>query len=169
MSSAARAAEDGDRKDVESKVEVGAEAPFRDLELEVAIGGSHHPDVDGLGRLVADPFEALLLEHPQQLGLHVGGNLADLVQKQGAAVGQAEAPDAIANRSGEGPPDVAEELALEELSGDRGAVDRDQGPRAASTPVWISRATSPLPVPVSPSSRTLTSVGAASLTFAITS
>ena len=46
---------------------------------------------------------------------------------------------------------MAEELALEQLARDRGAVDGDEGPALrAGSRAWIARATSSLPVPLSP-------------------
>ena len=46
---------------------------------KIPVGGGDDPDID-LDRLTAaHPGELLLLEHPQQLGLQVQGELADLV------------------------------------------------------------------------------------------
>ena len=52
---------------------------------------------------------------------------------------------------------MAEELALEERLGQRGAVDRDEGPAGAVALRVQRRAARPLPVPVSPSTSTGTS------------
>jgi hypothetical protein len=54
--------------------------------------------------------------------------LADLVEKQRPAVGLDEKPAARAVGAGKGALGVAEELALQELLGDRAAVDRQEGP-----------------------------------------
>ena len=43
----------------------------------------------------ADTLERPLLEHAQQLHLHVEGHVADLVEKQSAAVGELEPADAV--------------------------------------------------------------------------
>ena len=66
-------------------------------------------------------------EHAQQLGLQRRVHLADLVEEERAAVGGLEAADARARGAGEGALLVAEELALEQVLGDRGAVDDDEG------------------------------------------
>ena len=65
--------------------------------------------------------------------------------------GLAKRPGARVDRAGEGAALVAEELALEQLARDRRAVHRDErAARRARSPAWIARATSSLPVPLSP-------------------
>jgi hypothetical protein len=51
---------------------------------------------------------------------------------------------------GEGALLVAEQLALQQVLGQRGAVQRDEGRPPAGPSAWIARASSPLPVPLSP-------------------
>ncbi len=112
--------------------------------LQVAVGGGDDADV-GLGRVLgAQPHELALLQHPQQLGLHGEGHLADLVQQQGAAVGQFELALAGLHRAGEGAALVAEEFGLQQRLGDRRAVDADEGPvaRGSRPRGWRGR---PLP------------------------
>ena len=58
-----------------------------------------------------------LLQHAQQLDLKGRRGLADLVQEQGAAIGPLEQADVVIDGAGEGPALVAEELALQQLSG----------------------------------------------------
>ena len=76
---------------VEAVVEILAEPAGLDLLLEVAVGGGDeaHVDVDGLD--AADALELALLQRAQQLHLHLDRDLADLVEEEGAAVGQLEA------------------------------------------------------------------------------
>src|SRR5436853_7346076 len=57
--------------------------------------------------------------------------VADLVEKDGAAVGRLELADLELVGPGEGAALVAEHLALEELARHRGAVDLDEGPGPA--------------------------------------
>ena len=52
--------------------------------------------------------------------------------------------------AGEGPLHVAEQLALEQRLGQRAAVDRDKGTIARASRWCSARATSSLPVPLSP-------------------
>ena len=56
---------------------------------------------------------------------------------------------------------MAEQLALQQVLGQGRAVDRDQRPRRGSRDAWwMARATSSLPVPVSPSISTVLLVSA---------
>ena len=119
-----------DVDDVEPVVEVLAEGSLADLLLEVAVGRGDdaHVDLDRL--LAADALELALLEHAQDLDLHVLVDLADLVEEEGALVGELEAAALAGLGPGEGALLVAEELALEEALGEGGAVDLDEGPVA---------------------------------------
>ena len=76
-------------------------------------------------------------------------------------------PLAISNQPGfwplgaaEGPLLVAEQLALDERLGQRADVGGDERPVAAAARSWMARAISSLPVPLSPSIITVTSVSA---------
>src|SRR5439155_503085 len=59
------------------------------------------------------------------------GELGDLVEIDRAMIGLLELPELASVRAGEGAALVAEQLGLEQLHGDRGAVDLDEGPLAA--------------------------------------
>src|SRR5207249_4064933 len=67
-----------------------------------------------------------LLEHAEELDLHVPRDLADLVEEQRAAVRGLEAAVARGRGTGECALLVAKQLGLEDRLGDRGAVDRDE-------------------------------------------
>ena len=107
---------------VEPVVQILAESPALYLLPEIAVGGSYHPHVDVEGVLSAYPFEGPFLQNPQQLDLDVLTDLADLVQQNGAAVGQFEAPAAARHRARERAPFVAEQFALQQRLGKRRAV-----------------------------------------------
>ncbi len=63
---------------------------------------------------------AALLQHAQQARLHRQRHVADLVEEQRAAVGLLDAADgAFLARAGEGAADVAEELGLDQVLGNR--------------------------------------------------
>ncbi len=83
----------------------------------------------------ADRDELLLLQHPQQLGLQRRADVADLVEKQGPLVRLLDQAALGRHRAGEGPLDVAEELALEQGVGERGAVDGQKTLLAAAAAV----------------------------------
>ena len=104
--------------------------PSRTRLGEVAVGGGDDAHVDLALLAGADRANAAALEHVEQLRLQRGRHLADLVEKQRAAVGLGEEAGAIGDRAGERAFDVAEQLALEQRLGQRRAVDRDEAPRS---------------------------------------
>ncbi len=55
---------------------------------------------------------------------------------------------------------MAEELAFQKLFGDRGGVDGDEGLARRGPLMWMARATTSLPVPLSPVTRTVVREGA---------
>ena len=72
---------------VQAIVEVLAEAALLRQRLEVLVGGGQDAHVDGLALQRTKGQELPLLHHPQQLGLHLQGHGADLVEQDRAAVG----------------------------------------------------------------------------------
>ena len=63
---------------------------------------------------------------PQELGLKRQGQVADLVQKEAAAVGLFDQPGLVPEGPGERPAGMAEKLALQEMVGNGPAVDGDE-------------------------------------------
>ncbi len=78
------------------------------------------------GVVPADALERPLLEHAQQLHLRRGGDLADLVEEERAAVRLLEPPDPPLVGAGERAALVAEQLALEQGLRERRAVQRHE-------------------------------------------
>jgi hypothetical protein len=76
-------------------------------------------------------LELALLENAEQLDLDRKRKLADLVEKERAAVGELETAAAPFVGAGEGAALVAEKFALDDRLGKGGAVDRDEGPPGA--------------------------------------
>ncbi len=118
---------DVDGEDVQAVKQVFSEAAFGGHLLQVAVGGGDDADVDFGGVRAADAFEFALLQHAQKFDLNGRRNLADLVEKQRAAVGQFEAALAVGGGAGERAFHVAEEFAFNEIFGQRGAVGLDKG------------------------------------------
>src|SRR5262249_44243795 len=85
----------------------------------------HDPRVGLLGRRAADGREFTILQGAQELGLHVGRQLTDLVEEQRPALRLGERSALGARRAREGALQVAEQQRLAELPRDRGAVERD--------------------------------------------
>src|SRR5439155_732647 len=122
-----------DLEDVQPVVEVLAERPRADAGAQITIRRRQHPDVERDPLVAADALDHALLQDAQQLRLQWIGHVPDLVEEQRAAVGELELAGAVALRAGEGAPGVAEELALQEVGRDGGAVERHEeavAPRA---------------------------------------
>src|SRR6478672_2780606 len=118
-------------EDVEPVVEVLAEGPVLHGRDRVLVGGRHDPDVDDDLGLAAEAPEGALLEEAEELGLDAGLHLGDLVEEEGAAVGELEAALAAIAGVGEGAALVAEDLALEQGLGHGRAVDGHEGAAGA--------------------------------------
>ncbi len=64
--------------------------------------------------VLADAADLAAFQHPQQLGLHRLGQLADLVEEDRAAVGDFEQAHAVLVGAGERALAMAEQLALDQ-------------------------------------------------------
>jgi hypothetical protein len=104
-------------------VEVAAELALADHGLDVLVGCREHPDVHRHLLGAADPVVGDSVEHPQQLGLGLGVQLAHLVQVDGARVGQLEQALLVRLGPAERALLVPEQLALDKVVGERRAVD----------------------------------------------
>ena len=114
------------RDDAEPVVEVGAKAPLVRQRLQVGLGRCHHPAIDRDQGVGAQPLQAALLQHAQQLDLQRDRHRLDLVEEQGAAAGVLDLADAALAGPGVGAGLVAEDLALEQGFGQAAAVDGDE-------------------------------------------
>ncbi len=86
----------------------------------------HDAHVDALAPAAAQAADLAALQGAQQLGLQLEGQLPHLVEEERAALGLLEEARPRALGAGEGPALVAEQLALDEVLGDRPAVEDDQ-------------------------------------------
>jgi len=116
----------------EAVVEILSKSALFDPGAKVLVGGRDDSHVHGFFDLAADRANATVLENAQKLGLHARRHVADLVQKKGPAVGEPEKSGTIPGDSGIRPTNGAEELALEQRFGYRGAVEGHEG----SVPPW---------------------------------
>ena len=98
---------------VQAEEQILAELSGGNRVLQVAVGRRDQAHVDVLGARRAHALDLAGLEHAQQLGLLANRHVADLVEEDGAVVGQLEAPDAIHAGVGKGALHVSEELAFE--------------------------------------------------------
>ena len=113
--------------DVEAVEQVLPEGAFPDLLVQVPVGGRHDAHVHGDGGGASDAADLALLYDAQELGLHLGGQLADVVEEQGAAAGLLEPALVAAAGVGEGSRLVAEQLVLHQARGQGGAVQGHEG------------------------------------------
>src|SRR5262249_21385894 len=115
------------REDAQAVVEVLAKRLLAHGPEQVAVAGRQdtHVHLDRGG--AADPVDRPLLQHAEQFRLGVSGQLADLVEEEGAAVRQLEAANAAGDGPGEGALLVAEQLTLDQPGRQGGTVDRDEG------------------------------------------
>ena len=111
---------------VEAVVEILAEEALGDALAQVAVGGGEDAHVDLEGLVAAHALEGALLEEAEQLDLGGQRDLAHLVEEDGAAGGQLEAPLAAGDGAGERALLVAEELALQQGLAERRAVEAHQ-------------------------------------------
>ena len=74
----------------------------------------------------ADPLDDAFLEEAQQLDLERQRDVAHLIEEQRPALRQFDLADVRLDRAGERAALVAEQLGLEQVLGDGGAIDRDE-------------------------------------------
>ena len=92
---------DDDPGDVEAVEQVLAEPARGDLPGQVAVGGRDDASVGAEGLGPADALELPLLKDAEDLGLGREGQLADLVEEDGAAGGALEPAGLLAVGAGE--------------------------------------------------------------------
>ena len=112
-----------DAQHIDAVKEVFAKSAGLHLLLEVTVGGGDDAGVVGELAVTTDRPNGTFLQDPQELGLHAKRHLADLVQKQGPAVGleeQALPRDACVS---ERTFDVTKEFAFEQALRHRCAID----------------------------------------------
>jgi hypothetical protein len=117
-----------DRNHIEPEVEVLAEPPRANFGRQILVRRSNDAHVDLHARGPAHRLDNLFLQGAQHLGLRLQAHVTYLVEEQRAAVRQLELAAAIGYGPGERPLHVAEQLALDQLLGNRGAVHLDERP-----------------------------------------
>ncbi len=115
-----------DGEHVEAMEQILAERALDDVLFEIAMSRGDDAHVTAHRHVVAHALEHALLEHAEQLHLHGGAHVADLVEEQRAALGDLEPALAGGDGAREGALLMAEQLALEQFGGDRSAVHRDE-------------------------------------------
>jgi hypothetical protein len=100
------------------------------------------------GVVLSETIDLPLFKHAQEVRLHVERHLAELVQKERAAVGGLDLADhAAAPRAGEGSFGVPEQLGCEQFAGQTAAVDHDEWGRLRTAAVMDALGEDFLPDP----------------------
>lgn len=85
----------GDVHRLQAKEQVVPEPSGPDFVFQVLVGGGDDPEIAALLPVFPHRSKALLLQDAQEHPLDVEWHLPDLVEKQGAAIGQLDQPRAI--------------------------------------------------------------------------
>ena len=118
----------GQADHIQAEEEILAEPARSDLLLEGAIGGRDQPHV-GLALLgLAQALVGSIVQEPEQAGLGVHAEVADLVEEEGPPFGLLDLADGVGHGPREGAPAMAEQDAAHQIGGEHGAVDRDERP-----------------------------------------
>src|SRR5215472_12920497 len=102
------------------------------------MGRGDDSDIGADWHAAANRCELTFLKHTQEPGLSVDRHVANLVEKQCAALRLLEAPHAACGSPGESTFLVAEQLALDQLAGDRGHIDGNKRAVAALAEIMKS-------------------------------
>ena len=124
-----------DVDDREPVVEILAKAAGPDLGGEVAVGGRNDAHIDRHLAFSTHRTQRALFEHAQQPGLQSQRQLTDFVQEQAAAAGVVKQTVTVLAGAGESALHMAEELAFDQLRGDRRAVEGHEGAMRARAAV----------------------------------
>src|SRR5215468_8082401 len=149
-----------DGNNVQSIVKVLSKGSFRNQSVQVLIGGGDHANIYFGPILAPNPPYFVLLQNTQQFGLHVGADVADLVEEASATLGFLKHPFLIRNRSGKCPSNMTKDFTFQQRLGQRAAVHRHKWVVRRGLCWWMARAIRSLPVPLSPRIRTTLLVGA---------
>ena len=103
-----------------------AEGAGRGHFVDGLVGGAYKAHIYGYGLVGTDADDLLVLQDREQLDLQGQGQVADLVEEQGAPGGDFKAAGAVAAGVGEGAFDVAEEFALEQGFAQGTHIDGDE-------------------------------------------
>src|SRR5687767_13506049 len=103
-------------------VEVGAECAARYQSLEVLMRRGNHACFGPLRPVRAYGIVFALLQYPKQFRLKIDCGVSDLIEEDRTLAGECEAPAAIARRAGKRSAHVTEQLRLEKIRRQCGAV-----------------------------------------------
>ena len=94
--------------------------------MQVLVGGTQHAHIHRNFLAATDTLNDALLQEAQQLGLQRRGHIADLVQEQRATGRGFDLARCLPGRTGKGAFFIAEQLALQQVLGNRSTVNGDK-------------------------------------------
>ena len=124
---------DLDAHDVEPVEKVRPKLLRLDHRRKVTMGGGDDPQVDGYRTRSSDGAHFLVLQRAQKLGLYAARDLADLVEKERAAVRHAKQTGRRPDRTRECPALMPKEFTFDDGLGQGAAVHRHKRAACAST------------------------------------
>src|SRR5262245_20188770 len=120
---------------VKAIVEILTEPFFLNKTLQIPVSGGYDPNIYGHRGDSSDPVKFPFLQKPQELGLKFQRDIADLVEKDRAAMGQFDLARLATVCAGKRALFMAEQFALQELFRQTHGVNSDKGSIPSFTPV----------------------------------
>ena len=111
---------------VQAIEQIEPERALIDGGLQVDMGRGDDPKIHRYRFIAADGVDLFFLQHTQQLGLQGQWHIADLIQKQRAAIGLGNFALLVLRGAGEGAFGVAKEFGFQQVRRYRGAVNTDE-------------------------------------------
>src|SRR5579859_126139 len=117
----------GQRHCADPEVKVAAKRLRLDQMPQILMRGGNQADINETVADVSHAPKLFFLEYLQQLGLNIGIDVANLVEKNRASMTNFEQPGLDVDRARERPLLVAKQLGLKEFAGQASAVEIDEG------------------------------------------
>src|SRR6267378_4310863 len=121
-----------DGKNIQTKEEIGSELLLAHHRLQIAVRRGNQTRICSKRARAAQPLELPLLQHSEQFGLQFERNFSYFVQKNGAAIGDFEAANALRDCSRKCAFFMSEQLTFQQARRNGRAVELHEGFR----PPW---------------------------------
>src|SRR6266542_3555159 len=112
---------------VDAEVQVLAQLAVAQRGVQIDVRRAYETEIDADDAIAANRTVLALLQHAQQLRLEIWRHFANLIQQQRAPLRHLEEAFLVRLRPGEGPLLVPEQLGLDQVFRNRGAIDLDEG------------------------------------------
>src|SRR5262245_17868965 len=97
--------------------------PCLDELIDVPIRRHQNTDINLEAPHASHTPHLATVQHLQELALHLGRHVSELIEKERAAIGELEQARLVLHRAGKGAPFMTKQLTLEELRSDCPTVD----------------------------------------------